>query len=193
MNPMFAQPLEDDMIRLRAFARADAPAMFRNWASDDEVTRYLRWPSHRSVADTELVVDGWAAQAALEAGEPLADLPTWAIELKELGEPVGSIAVVGWDDAHEAAEVGYCVGRAWWHRGIASRALALVLGRLLGELGVPRVEAVHDAHNPRSGLVMQRCGMRRATGEAEPGADRFGSACEMVRYAVTREQWAARG
>ena len=37
-------------LTLRRFAPEDAPAMFRNWASDPEVTQYLTWPAHSSQA-----------------------------------------------------------------------------------------------------------------------------------------------
>ena len=34
-------------LTLRRFVPEDAPAMFRNWASDPEVTQYLTWPPMR--------------------------------------------------------------------------------------------------------------------------------------------------
>ena len=35
---------------MRPFVVEDAEAMHRNWASDKEVTRYLTWPLHETVA-----------------------------------------------------------------------------------------------------------------------------------------------
>ena len=39
-------------LTLRRFVPDDAPTMFRNWASCDNVTRYLTWFAHRSVEET---------------------------------------------------------------------------------------------------------------------------------------------
>ena len=44
--------IETDRLILRQFTMEDAEPMFRNWASDDEVTRHLTWPTHESVEIT---------------------------------------------------------------------------------------------------------------------------------------------
>ena len=56
--------------------------------------------------------------------------------------------------------IGYCIGKPWWHQGITSEALAAVIGFFFDRVGVSRIEARHDARNPRSGLVMRKCGMK---------------------------------
>ena len=43
------QRLETERLILRRFVIEDADAMYKNWASDDEVTKYLTWPTHSSV------------------------------------------------------------------------------------------------------------------------------------------------
>ena len=43
------QIIETERILLRRFSKDDAEAMYRNWASDPEVTKYLTWPAHISV------------------------------------------------------------------------------------------------------------------------------------------------
>jgi len=41
MNHCGTQYIETERLVLRRFSVSDAQAMFRNWASDPEVTRYL--------------------------------------------------------------------------------------------------------------------------------------------------------
>lgn len=48
MNHLGTKILQSDRLLLRPFALADAEAMYRSWASDPEVTRYLTWPCHAS-------------------------------------------------------------------------------------------------------------------------------------------------
>ena len=146
--------LETERLVLRRFIPEDAEAMYRNWASDDEVTKYLTWPTHRSVEVTKAVLAGWIPRYEDEK------CYQWAIVPKDLGEPVGSIAAVRLDDDIEMVHIGYCIGKPWWHQGITSEALAAVIGFFFDRVGVSRIEARHDARNPRSGLVMRKCGMK---------------------------------
>ena len=44
--------LETERLILRPFTPEDALPMFRNWASDEEVTRFLTWPAHKDVEVT---------------------------------------------------------------------------------------------------------------------------------------------
>lgn len=47
--------LETDRLILRRFSVDDAEAMFRNWANDPDVTKYLTWPPHADVSVSEAV------------------------------------------------------------------------------------------------------------------------------------------
>lgn len=40
---------ETERLILRPFVESDAQSVFENWASDDEVTKYLTWPTHSSI------------------------------------------------------------------------------------------------------------------------------------------------
>ena len=39
--------IETERLLLRPFTMNDASAMYNNWASDEEVTRFLMWPAHK--------------------------------------------------------------------------------------------------------------------------------------------------
>ena len=147
------QVLETDRLILRPFRMEDTRAMYDNWASDPDVTRFLTWPAHSSPAITELVLRDWIANY----NKP--EFYQWAIVLRERDLPIGSISVVEHDDAVRRAHVGYCIGKAWWHQGIATEALQAVISFLFRDVGMQRIEARHDVNNPHSGMVMQKCGL----------------------------------
>jgi|GEM_PF-724714 len=171
--------IETARLRLRPFTIADAPAMFANWAADPEVTRFLSWPAHRDVSVTCQVLTGWTSRYGT------ADYYQWAITVKADGpQPVGSIGVVAQDDRVAAAEVGYCLGRPWWHRGIMSEALTAVIGFLSAE-GYQRVTACHDTVNVRSGQVMRHCGMRLEGVLTQAGRNNRGVVDECLYAIVT--------
>lgn len=171
------QILETPMLILRRFTAEDAQPMFDNWASDPEVTKYLTWPAHGSPEITAWVLKSWVE----DYGK--AEVYQWAITLRENGDdPIGSIGVVKLWEETDCAEIGYCIGRRWWHRGIMSEALGAVMRFLLTEVGVNRIQAEHDVRNPRSGAVMRKCGMRYEGTFRQAGRNQQGI-CDVIQYA----------
>ena len=176
------QTIETPRLILRQARLQDAEPMFRNWASDPEVTKYLTWPTHQSVAVSETVIGSW-----LQAYEK-ENYYQWMIVLKELGEPIGSISAVRQNERTEEAEIGYCIGSLWWRRGITTEALQAVIDFLFGEVGMNRVSARHDPNNPHSGGVMRKCGMKyEGTNRA---CDRNNQGiCDTAQYSILRDEW----
>lgn len=74
--------IETEHLILRQFI---AEAAFRNWMSDAQVTKFLRWPTHRDISVTEAVLKNWMESYQNKA------FYQWAIVPKDLGEPIGSI------------------------------------------------------------------------------------------------------
>ena len=146
--------LETERLILRRFTIEDAPAMYCNWASDLEVTKYLTWPAHKSIDVTTKILKEWINSYSKK------DYYQWAITLKnESVGPIGCIGVVDKNDKVSMAHIGYCIGRKWWKQGITSEALKAVIDFLFDEVKTNRIEARHDPRNPNSELVMQKCGM----------------------------------
>lgn len=154
MKHFGTQVLETERLILRRFAVEDAQAMYENWASDQEVTRFLTWPPHKSAEISGKILEDWVA----EYDKP--DFYQWAIVPKNFGQPIGTISVVDKDDRAQKAHIGYCIGKNWWHQGIMSEALEAVMAFLFDEVGYQRLESRHDPRNPHSGAVMRKCGMK---------------------------------
>lgn len=68
--------LETNRLILRRFVSEDAAAMYKNWASDDEVTKYLTWPTHPNIEVSKFVTEDWVGSYADE------NYYQWAIVLK---------------------------------------------------------------------------------------------------------------
>lgn len=179
------QTIETSRLILRQFRPEDAEAAYRNWMSDERVTRYLRWPAHTDPALSRKVVEEWTA--AYEAP----DFYQWAIELKALGEPIGSISVVEQNEQLDILHIGYCIGARWWRQGITSEAFAAILPFLFDEVGANRIEAQHDPNNPHSGHVMQKCGLtyEGTLRQADFNNQGIVDAC---MYSILRSEWELR-
>ena len=145
--------IETQRLILRRFTLADAQAMYENWASDEDVTKYLTWPTHTNVGISAMVLQDWVSHYGEET------YYQWAIVPKDVGMPIGSIAAVKLQEQIGAVEIGYCVGKNWWHQGYTSEALQAIIDFFLHLVEANRVEARHDANNPHSGGVMRKCGM----------------------------------
>lgn len=146
------EELTTKRLRLRRYARQDARAIFDNYAADEEVTRFLSWPPYASVEGVERFLEARITEYARP------DVYHWAIEYG--GQVVGSISVNGLDERNRSCELGYCISRACWNKGLMSEAVAAAMAFLFTQVGAHRIWAKHDPENPASGRVMLRCGMR---------------------------------
>lgn len=57
MNHLGTKTLETERLILRRFTRNDAQDMFNNWAGDDEVTKYLTWPTHKDTGVSKAYIE----------------------------------------------------------------------------------------------------------------------------------------
>ena len=178
MNHIGTQYIETERLVLRRFELSDAQAMFDNWASNDEVTKYLTWPSYTDVSAVEQKLEQWVSRYTD------ADRYHWAIILKENGpQPIGSIGACHWHEDGAVPEIGYCMGKRWWHKGIMTEALGAVIDFLFHQVGVQRIIARHDVNNPHSGGVMRKCGMK-FEGIREKSDRNNQGVCDMACYAI---------
>ena len=186
MNHAGTRKIETERLILRRFVMEDAEEMYKNWASEDEVTKFLTWPTHANVEVTKMVLDQWISRY-----ENL-DFYNWAIEYKEIGELIGNISVVSIRENTKEALIGYCMGTKWWGQGIMPEAGKAVVKYLFEETGFHRMAANHDKNNPKSGRVMQKIGMTyegtlRSAGFCNQGI------IDDVWYSILREEFMAAG
>ncbi|MGX8774741.1 MAG: GNAT family N-acetyltransferase [Bacillota bacterium] len=182
MNHCGTKTIETERLILRQIRLSDAEVAFENWMSDDKVTEFLTWPTHKDVSESEEIIREWIGQYE----DP--DFYQWVIVLKEIDEPIGSISVVEKDESINMFHVGYCMGRRWWHKGIMTEALKAVIKYLFTETDVNRIEARHDPNNPHSGDVMKKCGLRYEGTMRQ--ADRSNKGIvDAAFYSILRLEW----
>ncbi|HHV09084.1 MAG TPA: GNAT family N-acetyltransferase [Clostridiales bacterium] len=168
--------IETIRLVLRRFRIEDAGAMYRNWAGDPQVCKYLSWGPHRDEAASRSRIREWVSRY----GEQ--NFYVWAIEIKNQGMPVGSISVEISNEQTSTCEIGYCIGRDYWNRGIMTEALRAIMHYLFFEIGYVMIQAKHDILNTASGKVMQKAGMKYARLETNVGTRRDGTQYDCVVY-----------
>lgn len=175
--------IETDTLILRRFTLDDVEPMYRNWASDPEVTRYLYWKTHYGPNVTREVIRDWILQYKS------VQTYIWAIVPKDVGEPVGSISVVDIHEHNETVEFGYCIGQDWWHQGITSTALQVLIQFFFDKVGVYRITVNHMIENENSGKVLQKCHMRQEGVMLKAGKATDGKFHDLVNYALLKEEY----
>ncbi|GHD38872.1 alanine acetyltransferase [Thalassobaculum fulvum] len=146
----FPETLDLGATVLRQLRLGDAEAVFRRYAADPEVTRWLTFRTLRDVEEARgfctLMEKEWEAgltytYALLEPGDPT---------------PFGTVSARV-DEFH--VSFGYAMARDRWGRGHGSRALSALVEAALAQDGIFRAWAFCDAENPASARVMEKAGM----------------------------------
>lgn len=150
--PFTPPVLRTERLVLRPATLADAPAMFANWSSHLDGTRYLPWPTHAAVADAE----AWLAKNLGDPGRPTA---LWVMAEHEEGDAFGIVLL---RLATPQMELGYGLGSRWWGKGYAGEGGAAAMAWAFTQPGVERVGAVLDAENAGSVRVCEKLGMTYA-------------------------------
>lgn len=150
-----SEAIETERLLLRRPKRSDAQEVFHRYASDREVTRYLSWPTHRSVADT-------LAFLAMSDEEwhrwPAGPFLVLARENGHTEALVGSTGL--FYKTPTRAVTGYVFAKDAWGQGYATEALEAMVD-VARQTGVERLEAIcHAGHTP-SAHVLEKCGFTR--------------------------------
>lgn len=154
---MEAAIIQTQRLRFRPWRESDAEALYK-YASDPDVGARAGWPPHQSIEESRQVILNLFSNGH-----------TWALELKETGEPVGCM---GYYDSKESnirigekdAEIGYWMAKPYWNQGLCTEALRAMIDWCFREKGFQSLWCDFFVDNPASGRVMEKCGFRD-TGE----------------------------
>lgn len=139
--------IETARLLLHRPCHADAQAIFERYASDPVVTRYLAWPRHTSISDTESFLKfsdhEWAR----------ASVGPYLVRSRADGGLLGSTGLSL--ESSALASTGYVFARDAWRKGYASESLQAMID-LARTLGITRLYAFcHTEHRP-SALVLEK-------------------------------------
>ncbi len=135
-----AESVQTSRLVLRRPVASDAEAIFTRYAADLEVTRFVGWPAHRSLADTTTFLAFSDAEWSRWPAGP------YLIFSHADNALLGSTGL-SFETAHRAA-TGYVLAKDAWGRGYATEAL-LAMVDVARSVGVRRLYALcHPDHHP---------------------------------------------
>ena len=175
MKKIGTKTLESDRLVLRKFRIDDADDIFTNYGSDDEVTKYLRWPTYKNVESVRSYLE------SVVSGYDDLNNYNWAIELNSNGEVIGNISIVDMQANRNQVEIGYVLSRKYWGNGIVVEALKRVINFLIEEVKVNKIIVETDSRNTQSIRVAEKAGMSYVQTIVQGGKNNQGI-CDNVQY-----------
>jgi ribosomal-protein-alanine N-acetyltransferase len=129
-----------------------APDICARYAGDRDVTRYVGWPRHRSVADTRSFIAFSDAEWARWPVGP------YLIGSRQTGALLGSTGLAC--ETAERALTGYVLAKDAWGRGYATEALGAMIRLAESHALTELFSYCHPDHRP-SAHVLESCGFVR--------------------------------
>ncbi len=124
-----------ERLRVRKAKLSDAEAIFRQYAEDPQVIKYVSWRAHRNLEETReymrMCMMAWDVAKAFH----------WVIETRDDKEVIGMI--IARVNA-EKWELGFVLAQAYWGRGYMTEAVKALIAWALKQNEIFRVWAVCD-------------------------------------------------
>jgi RimJ/RimL family protein N-acetyltransferase len=171
-----AERLQTERLLLRRLAPADADA-FAALHADREVMRFIGEGEPLSGSRSDELL------ARIERQRVEHGFGLWAAELRgtaELAGFVGLAAPAFLTSVAPAAELGWCLGRRWWGRGLATEGARAIVHFGFERLGLAQIVCVVDPANTASLRVAEKLSMRRGPDRRHPGTGRRLSVMELI-------------
>lgn len=146
------ESFETERLVIRRLRHEDAQAIYDGYAGIPASTRFVSWPTHRSIEDTyhflNMKDDDW------RQGKDYA----YAIIHKASGELIGGIGAI---NEQGKVAIGYILNRAFERNGYTTEAVMKLVKLLGGVPGVWRIWALCDVDNVGSHKVLEKTGFQK--------------------------------
>lgn len=133
---------------MRPVMLKDARDMFE-YGSDMEVVKFVPWGPYRSVEDVTKAIQS-VFLTRPENGVPYA----YAIVNKKNKKMIGTCDFHSINYESKRGEIGYCMNKHYWNKGIMSQAVRELVRFGFEYLNLERVEVLHDIDNVASEKVI---------------------------------------
>ena len=141
--------IQTERLLIQRLKYEDAEEIFYSFSSKPEATRFLSWPTHKSIDDTRSYL-----KYAIESWNYGFDF-SYAIRLKNR-LLIGSIGIL---HDNGRVQLGYVLSPTYWGLGYATEACGEVIRILKTVKGLYRVGTFADTENVASIRVLEKCGL----------------------------------
>ena len=148
MNKTNDPVLETERLLMRRPTKDDASAIFNSYASDPDVTKYLRFSPHKTLQDTHDFIK-WSDEQWEKRSY------CFIIVSKEDERIIGGTGLEYVHGESDEARIGYCLAKNEWGKGYATEACKRII-EFAKENGVHKLVAPVHPENKASIRVMEK-------------------------------------
>ena len=135
---------------LRRFTQGDLEDLFA-YASVDGVGEQAGWPHHKSLEESQLILDRFITKGEV-----------WAIFHRADSKVIGLIGLHHRPDesSHQEGDLvlGYVLGQSYWGNGYMTEAAECLIEKAFLQWNVPRIRVSHFKENNASQRVIEKLG-----------------------------------
>lgn len=146
--------LETDRLILTEFMKNDSEELFK-MRSDERVLKYLDRAPHKSIQDSELMIDEMIISYNNKEGI------NWIIRKKDTLNVIGYIGYWRMRKEDVRAEIGYAMKPEFWGKGFMQEALTKVIEFGFKEFRLHSIEANVNPANLSSIKLLEKAGFKR--------------------------------
>ena len=169
--------LDTARLRLRAYREADIAELVPLIGAREVASTTGRIPHPYTVEDAKEFL------AKIETDREV----NLAVTLRDGGCLIGGIGL-RLVEQHRQAELGYWLGVPYWGKGYATEAAQEMLRYGFEQLNLHRIFATHFMHNPASGRILQKLGMRHEGCQREH-VGKWDQFVDSELYGILRREW----
>lgn len=150
MKLSIPEQFETERLALCRLKYEEAEEIFYTYASKPEATKFMPWPTHKSLADTRIFLEyasnGWRAGTDY----------SFSIRLRESNRLIGSCGIL-----HEDGKIqfGYILSPTQWGRGYATEVCKKLMQIVKNLPEIYRVSTFVDTENIASANVLVKSGL----------------------------------
>jgi ribosomal-protein-alanine N-acetyltransferase len=143
--------IETDIITFKPLSIEDV-SMIHEYASDEEVSRFIGWKLMKSLEETREFVETMIKRE--EAGTHMYA----SVVLKATQAVIGTVMLFDFDKEANQAEVGYVFHKSYWGRGYGTKSIALLTDFAFAVLNLHKLHACVVDVNIGSSRILEKNG-----------------------------------
>jgi ribosomal-protein-alanine N-acetyltransferase len=171
--------IETERLGLRTLSEADIPELVPLISERGVAATTLRIPHPFADKDAHDFLASPAKENELRLG----------IRLRDSGVFIGGIGLHPYPE-HRRAELGYWIGVPYWGQGYSTEAARAVVKYGFEKVQLNRIFAGHFRHNPASGRVLEKIGMKYE-GCMRQNVMKWGAFVDVEIYSILRQEFHA--
>jgi len=146
--------LETERLLLIEFVKSDSEELFK-MRSDERVLKYLDRDLHKSVTESELMIEGMIKSYNSKEGI------NWIIRKKNTLDVIGYIGYWRMKKEDVRAEIGYAMKPEFWGNGYMKEALSKVIDFGFNQFCLHSIEANVNPENANSIKLLEKLGFKK--------------------------------